>query len=220
MDLVKLLEEFWRNFQSGQFQELGYWNYILLALLVTIEGPIVTMLGAAAAAAGFMRPFFVFVSAAIGNLIADLGWYYLGYVGRIGWLLRYGRWLGIRRRHIRRLMRGMHNHSRKILLVAKLSTGFVIPTLIAAGLVKVPWRRWFPVVFAAEMVWTGSLVLIGYYATQAIKQIELGLHYVAILGFVVVPILLIWLTRRKLRPTDTVSDSNGDEDDDDEEWLR
>ena len=37
---------------GGQLPELGHWTYILLALLVMVEGPIATLLGAAAASAG------------------------------------------------------------------------------------------------------------------------------------------------------------------------
>jgi len=34
---------------SGQIPQKGYWTYLLLALLVEVEGPIATFLGAAAA---------------------------------------------------------------------------------------------------------------------------------------------------------------------------
>ncbi len=210
-NIAHLIATFWQNLQQGQWPQLGYWNYALLALLVAAEGPIATLLGAAAAAAGFMRPDLVFLAAATGNLLADLGWYTLGYLGRVEWLLRYGRWLGVRRRHLERLQRGMHHHARKILLVAKLTAGLVIPSLIAAGLARVPLRRWFPVVVAAEMLWTGALVLIGYYAAAAIVQVERGLHFLAIFGALLLLLGLLEGIRRWFRAQETVL-SAGDED--------
>ena len=93
----------------------------------------------------------------------------------------------------------MHEHAAKILFMAKLTVSFMIPSLIAAGLVKVRWRRWFPSLFAGEMIWTGSLVLIGYYATEAIKRIEQGMEYL-ILGLSIIFVLfLLWMGRRFLR---------------------
>ena len=93
----------------------------------------------------------------------------------------------------------MQDHASKVLFVAKLTVSFMIPSLIAAGLVKVCWRRWFPALFAGEMVWTGSLVLIGYYATEAIKRVQQGVEYL-ILGLSLVFVLFIlWMGRSLLR---------------------
>ena len=113
-------------------------------MLVAVEGPIATLLGAAAASAGFMRPIPVFLAASAGNLTADSLWYLMGYMGRIEWLFRFGRRLGIRRDMLERLEVGMLEHTTKFLFLAKLTVSFVIPSLVAAGLVKAPWRRWFP----------------------------------------------------------------------------
>ena len=100
---------------------------------------------------------------------------------------------------LERLEQGMQENASRILFVAKLTVSFMIPSLIAAGLVKVPWRRWFPALFAGELIWTGSLVLIGYYATEAIKRIQQGVEYF-ILGLSLVFLLfLLWMGRTLLR---------------------
>ena len=198
------LHTIWTNFQAGQFPELGVWGYLLLALLVAVEGPIATLLGAAAASAGAMRPAFVFMAAATGNLTADTLWYTLGYAGKINWILHLGSRLGIRRRHLDRLEQGMHRHAAKILLVAKLTSGLVIPSLIAAGLARVPWRRWFPAILSAEMIWTGSLVLIGYFATEAIKKVERGVEFFGLAITTLFLLAIFWGVRRLLRKQENV----------------
>jgi membrane protein DedA with SNARE-associated domain len=100
---------------------------------------------------------------------------------------------------LERLEQGMQENASRILFVAKLTVSFMIPSLIAAGLVKVPWRRWLPALFAGELIWTGSLVLIGYYATEAIKRIQQGVEYF-ILGLSLVFLLfLLWMGRTLLR---------------------
>ena len=194
--LIELLNSFAVSLKNGQLPELGYWTYVLLAALVAVEGPIATLLGAAAASAGLMRPIPVFFAAMAGNLLADTLWYGLGYAGKIEWVSRFGQRLGIDRRHLERVERNLNEHAVKVILVAKLTVSFVIPTLVAAGLVKAPWRKWFPPVLFGETLWTGSLVLVGYYATEAIKRVEQGVEYVTLFGSAFFLMFLLWLGRR------------------------
>jgi len=184
--------------RTNQLPQLGSWTYLVLAILVAIEGPIATLLGAAAASAGLMRPWLVFAAAAAGNLTADSLWYSLGYLGKLEWVLRFGRRLGVRQDFIDRLQSSMHEHALRIIFIAKLTVSFVIPSLIAAGLVRIPWKRWFPAIFAGEMIWTGSLVLIGYFTTEAMKRIEQGIGYMILAGTLVIVFSLLWLAHRYL----------------------
>jgi membrane protein DedA with SNARE-associated domain len=197
-DIITLLMNLGAYIRSNQLPQVGSWSYFILAILVAIEGPVATLLGAAAASTGLMRPGLVFIAAAVGNLTADSLWYTLGYVGRIEWLLRVGQKLGVRREYLERLQAGMHRHAIRILFIAKLTVSLVIPSLIAAGLVRAPWKRWFPAIFAGEMIWTGSLVLIGFYTTEAIKRIEQGVGYVILVSTLVFLFFLLWLVHRLL----------------------
>jgi membrane protein DedA with SNARE-associated domain len=195
----KLLQEIWGVLQSSQIPGLGFLKYLILALMVAVEGPVATLLGAAAASAGFMRIALVFIAAGTGNLSADAFWYSLGYAGKQEWLLRYGRWIGLRSHHLARLQEGMERHAPKILLIAKLTSGFIIPSLIAAGLARVPWKRWFLPIAAGEVVWTGSLVLLGYYAAQTITQVQKDVRVAALVAGLIFLLALIWLISRWLR---------------------
>jgi hypothetical protein len=69
---------------------------LLLAFLVAVEGPIATLLGAAAASANTMRLSGVFAAAAAGNLLADTLWYALGYFGHVKVIYRFGKWIGVK----------------------------------------------------------------------------------------------------------------------------
>jgi membrane protein DedA with SNARE-associated domain len=90
----------------------------------------------------------------------------------------------------------METHATKILLLAKLSFGLVIPSLFAAGVARVGWRKWFPAVFIGETIWTGTLVLLGFYASQAIRHIEKGLQLtILVVVFAGLAILLRFVSR-------------------------
>jgi len=204
---LELLKSFWTLLQQGHLPEVGRWNYLLLGVLVAIEGPIATLLGAAAASAGLMRTWAVFVAAATGNLTADTLWYLLGYYGKIDTALKLGRWAGLKRKHLDRLTIAMHEHALKILFFAKLTAGFMIPSLIATGLARIPWKRWFPVVFLGEMIWTGSLLVIGFYTTEAIKSVAQGIALIVVGASILFLIVVIWQGRRILKGTKEFNDA-------------
>ncbi len=174
------------SLQSSNLPQLGIWTYFLLVVLVVLEGPSMTLLGAAAASAGLMKAPLVFLAATIGNLTGDSLWYSVGYLGKVEWFSRFQR-LGLRPTLIERLKQGMTEHVTKILLIAKFTLSFMVPTLIAAGLLRIPWRRWFPTLILADTLWTGLLVVIGYYFVESIKRVQQGLEYAALL----IPILLV-----------------------------
>lgn len=193
-----IIEEIWKQIQHGQLPDLGVWSYGILTLLVATEGPLSTLIGAAAAAAGLLDVRWVFVAAATGNILGDTLWYLVGYRGKLNTVYRYARWVGIHRRHLVRLQREMHTHAVKMILLAKVAYGLIVPTLVAAGLARVPWRRWFPVVLVMETLWTALLVWIGFHATGFIVQLERSLRT---LGMVVASLIalvaLAWYLRHK-----------------------
>ncbi len=179
-------------------QPLGGWTYLLLAVLVAVEGPITTLAAAVAASAGLLNPVLVFAFASLGNLTADILWYGLGYMGKTEWIFHYGKWLGIKESFLTRLQKDIHDHIHKVLFFAKLTLGFIIPTLIAAGLARVPMKRWFGVLFAGECLWTGSLVLAGYYFGYLIQRIENNLRWISLGGAAIfILLIIIYLSRRK-----------------------
>jgi membrane protein DedA with SNARE-associated domain len=198
MAFIDQIRQFLGALDVSQIASFGAFSYLILALLVAIEGPIATLLGAAAASLGYLNPAVVFFAAAAGNLTADTIWYYLGYIGKIEWVNRFGQRLGVNKQKLVELENTLHKHAPKVLFFSKLTVSPMIPALIATGLIKYPWRRWFPAVFAGEMIWTGSLMVVGYFGVQAIKKVELGLEHAILAASVAFIIFVIWLGRRLL----------------------
>ena len=185
--------------KTGQVAEFDAWIYFLLAFLVLIEGPIAVLAASAAASAGLMRPGLVFVSSAIGNLTADSLWWLLGYAGKPEWIHKIGRRLKIRESLIEHLKHVMVKHATRVMFLSKITLSFSIPTLIAAGLLRIPWRRWFPWFVVAEILWTGSLVLVGYYTTAAITHVAEGVELLLLgASLIFITVLIVW-GRRQLK---------------------
>ncbi len=211
MNIINHAQEIIDSMNGMQLAGWGAWSYLLLAVLVAFEGPIATLLGAAAASTGLMHPGLVFTAAATGNLTADTLWYSLGYLGRLDWLMRLSKHIGLNPSTIERMEAVLRRHAPTILFVSKLTISPMIPALIATGLIKYPWKRWFPSVFAGEMIWTGALVLIGYFGLIAIKKVQLGIEHAVLAGGILFIILILWFGRRFLKGELQRADAGQDE---------
>ena len=47
-----------------------------------------------------------------------------------------------------------------------------IPTLVAAGIARVPWSRVLLVQLMGEVIWTGSLVLFGFFLGRYVALLK------------------------------------------------
>lgn len=185
------------NFQAGVYPDFGTWSYLLLALLVATEGPLSTLIGASAAAAGYLDWRLVLAATIAGNIVGDCVWYTAGYLGKMQWLYEHGRWFGMRPHHVARLEREMRAHARKLIIFAKIAYGLIVPTLVAAGMARVPWRRWFPMVFLVETLWSILLVWIGFHTTAFIQDFEQTIHAIGVGVIVAAAIFLLMRFLRK-----------------------
>ncbi len=178
--------------------QLDLWAYLALSAIVMVEGPAATIIGAIAASMGYMHPLMVFVFAAVGNLTGDACWYLLGYLGKIEWLRRWSKRLGLNDDILLELEQTLHKNVLKIIFIAKLTMGFMIPILIATGLARIPLKRWFGVLVSAECLWTGSLVLLGFYFGKYIQTMRVGLQVLAVVGFIIFAYLAYrWLVSHR-----------------------
>ena len=160
------------------------------------EGPVATLAGSVAASAGYLKPVGVFLAASSGNMLADCMWYFIGYLGKIEWVHRYGSYVGVRKSMVARVQKDVEVHAPKLLLIAKLTLGFAIPTLLATGLARVPIRRWFWVLLVGETLWTGVLVALGVKFGQYVTRLERGVELVALFGGLFCVVLVLFYVSR------------------------
>ncbi len=100
---MEFLQGFWEAIHTGNLPDLGNWSYVLIALLVFLEGPSVTLVAGTMAATGILRAEWVFVAAVIGNFSADQFWYWLGQLGSRGGRIYRLRWFQNRKTEIEQL---------------------------------------------------------------------------------------------------------------------
>lgn len=173
--------------------------YLFIAVMVALEGEAAILLAATAAAAGFLDPWAVFGVAAGGNLLSDGFWYALGYYSPIDSLLRRLHRFGLTAARLDSLKQHIDRDVTRLLLVAKLTNWVTIPALVAIGVARVHWKRWFLLVFASNVVIAAMLVPLGYYMASAFLQIQRGWAYLSLGLTLLLVLAAIFYGQRRLR---------------------
>lgn len=195
---------------SSRIGSLESIQYLLISLAVFIEGPLATVVAAAIAAGGALKPGGVFLAAGIGNLAADFSWYALGYAGRYTGVIQRLPWLRNQGKMIDFAGEQMRTRPIRILVASKLWFGVaVIPALIATGLLHVSWYRLLPAAAACEIVWTGGLVLTGYFGAGYLGRIENIIEWSVVFGMVSLAFGLIVMIQARISAA-TCKVSSGD----------
>jgi len=183
-------------------------QYGLLAIFITMAGEscglplpseIVVPAGGVLAATGHLNFFAVVLTASAANLAGSAIAY--GIAARWGepFLVGPGRWVGIRRHHVRIADRWFQRYGLPAVLVGRLLP--VIRTYISfpAGMARVPFGRFLLMTFAGAVVWNFALAWVGYtlgnHFDTVARFIQNGGYLIAVLVLIVV-ILWWWRGRR------------------------
>jgi membrane protein DedA with SNARE-associated domain len=197
---MEILEQIWQAIRTATLPDLGLWSYLVLFLLVFLEGPVATMTAGAMAGAGILRFDLVMATALAANIMADYTWYLLGFFGGNRAVLYRFRWMRKRRKAIRRLQSEVRQSAVRLFLLTKVSVGVMsIPVLVAAGVARVPWYRLFVVSLIVEPIWNGLLIAAGYRLGDYITALDRGVRYVALFGSAIVIWLLVVAYRQMLK---------------------
>ena len=77
---------------------------------------------------------------------------------------RFGKYVGVNRGKIEIVSHFFHKYHNSILFISKITAGFGFAqiTLISAGLVKIPFNKYILINTAGQILWTGTLIGLGY----------------------------------------------------------
>ena len=193
--LIDFFQQILEGFQAGHMPDLGTWNYVLVGGFIMLQGRVSALLGGAVAAAGYMNLGLIILIALVARIIVDVFWYR---VGATGYIDRVGGRFGAYERVAQRVHEGIHARPARYVVMAKLTNGLSVPAVIAAGSAGLPMRRWLPFSFAVEILWTVPLLFAGYFATDALTQIEGGLSYaLGALGLLILSAALVFFVKSR-----------------------
>jgi membrane protein DedA with SNARE-associated domain len=116
-----------------------------------------------------------------------VGWYALGYYFGEPFLVKHGRFFSITPESFERAKVLFHKYHTKILIISKmtLGLGMALAVLMAAGAMKIPFKKYITLNAIGEVVLVGVLISIGYFFGNLYSIIDKGFKGLFLFGFTV-----------------------------------
>ena len=135
----------------------------------------------------------IYFALVLGDFVADIGWYFVGLYGARKFAVRWGKYFSVSPDSLEKLEKVFEKHHDKILFISKITMGFgfALATLIAAGMAKVPLKKYALYNFFGGFIWTGLLIGTGYFFGHLYAHIDKSFKvaFLVFLGSVLVAAL-------------------------------
>lgn len=166
--------------QLGQniFQFLHQYGYFVMLPLMIVEGPVATVISAMLSSLGAFNVFIVLLLSILGDMIGDIIFYALGYRFGMGFVKSVGKYAGITEKLVFRMEKYFARHGGKTIFAVKSTTGLCWATFTAAGIVKMDFRKFVKNSFYGGVVWSGFLVVMGYFYGYLWREIKQYIEWV------------------------------------------
>lgn len=174
-------------------------GYPLMFLAMLVEGPVVTAAASFAAAFGYFNVFMVFILSLLGDVVADIIYYAVGYFGRITVIRKFGGRFGSSEERIKRIETLLNSHPIKTLIALKLMPVFPTPGLMVVGSSRMPLKKFVAICLAIILPKTIFFMVLGYFFGTAYNKILRKFEGGGlILGVIIVLILIVYYGVTKL----------------------
>jgi membrane protein DedA with SNARE-associated domain len=189
------------------FARYGYFVVFFGVMLenagVPVPGETILLAAGFFAAQGHFHLWMVIVVAAFGAMLGDNAGYAIGRrVGRAA-LERYGRYLFLTLKRLRKLDEFFARHGDKTILFARFVTGLRVFAALFAGAARMPWLTFVAYNMAGAILWAVAIALLGFFFGQSWELLHRWLGRAGlIVGLaVLLVVLLAYVWRRLVRPS-------------------
>lgn len=162
-------------------------KYPLIFFGAIVEGPILTVASGFLLHQGVFDLLLLYFILATGDLVGDVGWYYIGYFFAEPIIKKHGRFFGVTPELFEKVKLVFHKKHSAILFISKITMGFgmALGTLMAAGAVRIPLRIYIFYNALGELVYVGILMLLGYYFGYLYNQIAASFRLLSLFAVLV-----------------------------------
>ena len=155
-------------------ETISFYKYLLLIVLTPLQGPVVMMLSGIFLRLEVFEFWPAYFALMIGDLIGDTLWYGVGYYLGHPFIRKFGRFFSITEEHIKTLERLFKHYHNRILILSKVTMGFgfALVTLVAAGLSRVPFKKYILLNAVGQIFWTALLMGLGYFLGHLYTNVD------------------------------------------------
>jgi membrane protein DedA with SNARE-associated domain len=183
---------------------LWEYRYLAVFLLAIIEGPVIMTIAGLLLRLDFFHFWPLYGTLMAGDLTADALWYLVGYYGGRPFIRTYGKYASVTEPLIEKTEAAFHRHQNKVLFLSKITMGlgFALVILIAAGIARIPFRKYLAFNAFGQIFWTGALLAVGYYFGNFYLMVNRGLRVTAITAFILLVVAILYGASRYLKNRD------------------
>ena len=183
---------------------LSFSRYAVVFVLCIVEGPVVMITTGFLYRLGQFELVPLYFSLMAGDFVADLVWYVIGRFGARKLINRYGHFFNITPEIIDKIEKRFKTYQDKILFISKITMGFgfALATLLVAGMLHVPFKRYAILNFLGGFIWTAFLMIVGYFFGNVYSSIAGPLKIAFIPFAVIVVVFTLWAVNRYLVRTE------------------
>lgn len=190
-----------QNFLISLVVNYPYAVYGFIAVAATPEGPILSIIGGILLKMGYFSFFPLYGALMLGDMLGDTAWYLIGYNFGHGFVRRFGKYFKVTEERIAKVEKIFYRYKNSILFISKITNGlgFAIVTLVTAGMVKIPFRRYILVNLSGQFIWSGLLIGAGYFFSHLYSQLDTIFGRMSLTALFVLLIVLFIGLRNYLR---------------------
>ncbi len=180
------------------FGWLAGFRYWMLFPVAVIEGPIITVIAGFLSSLGALDLLISYSVVVMGDLAGDSLYYAIGRFGRERFILKWGKYIGLKIERVRKMESQFKKRGKAILIGGKMSQVFGALILVSAGISKMKYKDFMLTNFVWTLPKSFILILIGFYFGQAYVQINRYFNYTAVIMFAlgVAAAVIYWLIRK------------------------
>ena len=177
------------------------YKYPIVFLLALVEGPVIMTLAGFMLRLGYADFWPLYLTLMAGDLVADSLWYGLGYYFAHPLVKKFGRFIDVSEELLVKTTALFQKYPNKILFLSKITMGlgFAMVVLIAAGLSRVPFKKYITFLAIGQIFWTALLMSIGYFFGNFYLVINKNLRLISLFVFVAIVAFLVRGVSRYLR---------------------
>jgi membrane-associated protein len=178
-----------------------YFSYAIVVIFACIEGPVLSMIFGVLIKLGYFSFWPIYAALMAGDLLGDTIWYHVGRYFGYPFIRKFGKYFSIDENSVTKISEVFHKHKYSILFISKITTGFgfAIVTLLTAGIVKIPFKRYLLTNLLGQFIWSGILIGVGFFFSHLYLGVNNVLSRLSIIALFVIIIAAFMGFRKYLR---------------------
>lgn len=175
-------------------------GYLIVFLIMIIEGPIATYAAAAASAFGIFNIWIIFLLSFLGNLLPDTALYCFGRFARTGFIERFlQKYFKLSKAKMAKVERFIQKHAKKSIFIFKITPVLPLPGLILTGFMKVPFFTFLATAFIFNLISAIVFSSLGFYSGIAVSRITAYFNLTQIIiPIIIILIVIIYVAKNRL----------------------